>query len=174
MAKKMRNRMVETRNGFTNSHKWRRPFLFSPPPPPQLPPVFLNTTRLPFVRSLVCIVCNCALRSMCTTLSVCHMHFIYHNINSCTNCIQYAYTLFLDADRTTASSHRASVSSPGGNGRAPATSSHRASPSRLAVNGKAPAPELNPELPFNRFKAGEGVLISHQAAQTVSHQIHKY
>lgn len=32
--------------------------------------------------------------------------------------------------------------------------------------GKAPAAaDLNPELPYNKFKAGEGVLISHQAAQ---------
>lgn len=71
---------------------------------------------------------------------------------------------------TATSSHRGSASSSGGNGKAPATSSQRASASRLGANGKAPAPEvnprLNPELPFNRFKAGEGVLISHQAAQT--------
>lgn len=29
------------------------------------------------------------------------------------------------------------------------------------------AADLNPELPYNKFKAGEGVLISHQAAQEV-------
>ena len=27
--------------------------------------------------------------------------------------------------------------------------------------------DLTPELPYNRFKAGEGVLVSHQAAQEV-------
>lgn len=46
--------------------------------------------------------------------------------------------------------------------------------SRQGVNGGSPvgkegrgpaAAELNPELAYNKFKAGEGVLISHQAAQ---------
>ncbi|KAL3136519.1 hypothetical protein ABBQ38_005768 [Trebouxia sp. C0009 RCD-2024] len=68
--------------------------------------------------------------------------------------------------RTATRSHRGSARSSSGNGKVPAGSNQRASATRLGVNGKVPAPELNAELPFNRFKAGEGVLISHQAAQT--------
>lgn len=33
--------------------------------------------------------------------------------------------------------------------------------------GSVSAADLNPELPYNKFKPGEGVLISHQVAQQV-------
>lgn len=140
---------------------------------PSLRPLFMC---IPACLHPVCIGSDvyCTLRivyGMHCTLHVCTMHTMHHAQCTVVHMVEILHTASVHTGCTATSSHRGSASSSGGNGKAPATSSQRASASRLGANGKAPAPEvnprLNPELPFNRFKAGEGVLISHQAAQTV-------